>query len=334
MPQIRQDYITDNKVIIAQIRAKRPRGKPEKMVSKEGEFCPFCPENQSKLAPAKAAYFINKENQLASQPESDDQKVENWIIKVLDNLYPVFTQEEKKIENTNKYTTEYSAYGIHEVIIDSPLHNDFFHNMKSDKVINLFKVYRDRFEILSKLDKINYVSISKNHGPSSGGTLLHPHSQIIASTFLPERIQVELDNIKKNGSCSYEEIINIEKNSLRFIIENKSTIAFCPFASITPYEVWVFPKAHVNNLTKLNDKDFEILALTVRDITRAISNIVDQPSYNLVFNQTIKEEEYHMYIRIIPRFYYETGFEINLGMPVNEVAPETAASEIREFFSG
>jgi len=206
--------------------------------------------------------------------------------------------------------------------------------MNSEDVINLFKVYRDRFDALSHEEGIEYISISKNHGPNSGGTLMHPHSQILASKIMPTSILKELSSIEQEEECVFEKILQFERKSLRFILENEYSIAIAPFASVTPYEVWVFPKQHVNNITKLDDNQLENIALTTRDITRAITQNWSKPSYNLIFNQTIKQEKYHMYIRILPRFYFETGFEISYNLPVNEVPPEEAAQEIRKFFGG
>ncbi|MHA1409664.1 MAG: galactose-1-phosphate uridylyltransferase [Candidatus Odinarchaeia archaeon] len=334
IPEIRQNYLTDEKVIIAKIRAKRPKDIPSSAEEKQDVKCPFCKDSGIKLSPAKLVYVKSDDGSITKEVENEDVSYDNWIIKVIPNLYPVFTREDNAGSNTTGFLKSESAFGFHEVVLDTPEHTNYFHLMNSEDVINLFKVYRDRFDALSHEEGIEYISISKNHGPNSGGTLMHPHSQILASKIMPTSILKELSSIEQEEECVFEKILQFERKSLRFILENEYSIAIAPFASVTPYEVWVFPKQHVNNITKLDDNQLENIALTTRDITRAITQNWSKPSYNLIFNQTIKQEKYHMYIRILPRFYFETGFEISYNLPVNEVPPEEAAQEIRKFFGG
>lgn len=335
MVQVRKDYLTDESVIIATIRGSRPRGVPELITEAPGFECPFCAGKEKSLPPAKLVYLKDSSGNFVSKAELGEEREGSWLVKVLDNKYPVFTAEEQSSEILSDKGLKYTVpYGIHELVIDNPLHSSYFHMMNSESVKLLFQVYKERFIDLARDGKIEFISISKNHGPKSGGTMLHPHSHIVSSSILPERIRKELTTLEAENRCVFEEIISREKSSPRFIIEQQSTVAFCPYASQFPYEVWLFPKSHANNVTKLNDDELTDLALTLRDIARGLDNILDKASYNFIFNQTLKQENYHMYIRIFPRFYFETGFEISFGMPVNEVPPEKAAEEIRRYFGG
>ncbi|MEM2109465.1 MAG: HIT domain-containing protein [Candidatus Odinarchaeota archaeon] len=334
MNQLRKDYLTDEKVLIATIRSIRPKGLPEEMAEKPGFECPLCPGKEMNLAPAKQVYLKDEAGNIVSKVEGGDTRETSWLVKVLDNKFPVFESTEQPSPVEDKGLTYIVPFGVHELIIDTPNHTNYFHNMNSDSVKLLFQVYRDRFNELGKDERAQFISISKNHGPKSGGTLLHPHSHIISSNILPDRVIKELNMLEGAEKCLIEDVIARERNSPRFVFEEKSTIVISPYAAMFPYEVWVIPKSHVNNINKLKDEEFIELALTLRDVCRAFNCVLENPSYNFIINQTVRNEKYHMYIRVFPRFYFETGFEISLGLPVNEVAPEKAAEEIRRFFGG
>jgi UDPglucose--hexose-1-phosphate uridylyltransferase len=334
MPEIRKNYLTNDKVIIAKIRSERPKSDLIKTEDEDITKCPFCKETDTKLTPAKLVYYKDENGDLSKTQETEENYIENWIIKAIPNLYPAFDVEDIPPKFNDIYIKSEKAYGIHEVVLDTPEHNNYFHLKNSEMIINLFNFYKDRFIELSKEEGVEYISISKNHGSKSGGTILHPHSQIIASQFIPNSILEELSKLESEDTCLYESIIESEKKSLRYVCENNDAIAICPFASTVPYEVWVFPKKHVNSIGQLECAELECIGLTVRDVVRAISQIFENVSYNIVFNQTIKQEKYHMYVKILPRFYYQTGFELNYQMPINEIPPEEAAQEMRKFFGG
>ncbi|WEU40476.1 MAG: hypothetical protein OdinLCB4_000650 [Candidatus Odinarchaeum yellowstonii] len=334
MNQIRKDYFTDDKVLIATIRGSRPKGIPEEMTEKPGFECPFCAGNEKNIAPAKIVYLKDETGKIATKTETDDNRESSWLIKVLDNKFPVFESTTPTPTVEEKNLTYTIPFGVHELIIDTPQHNNYFHAMNSEHAQLLFQVYKDRFTALSSDDRIQFISISKNHGPKSGGTLLHPHSHVISANFIPNRVIKELNALNASETCLMESVLNKEKNSPRVILEQEHTIVISPYAAVFPYEVWIIPKPHAHNLTKLSENAFNELVLVIRDVCRAFNCCLDKPSYNFIINQTIREEKYHMYIRLFPRFYFETGFEIGLNLPVNEVAPEKAAEELRKYFGG
>ncbi len=334
MNQIRRDYFTDDKVLIATIRSSRPKGVPEEISEKPGFECPFCPGKESNLAAAKIVYLKDESGKIFTKIESENTRETSWLVKVLDNKFPVFESVEAAPPVEDKDLSYTIPFGVHELVIDTPHHNNYFHVAHSETVQLLFQVYKDRFNELACDDRIQFISISKNHGPKSGGTLLHPHSHVISSNFIPNRISRELSALEASESCLMETVINRERNSPRFVLEQPHTIVISPYAAVFPYEVWIIPKSHVQNINKLSEEEINELALVLRDMCRAYDCILDKPSYNFIINQTVRNEKYHMYIRLFPRFYFETGFEISLGIPVNEVAPEKAAEELRRFFGG
>ncbi|MHA1333499.1 MAG: galactose-1-phosphate uridylyltransferase [Candidatus Odinarchaeia archaeon] len=327
MPELRKDYLTNNWVVIAKIRAVRPSGYGSEETSDKGGFCPFCPGNEKKLSPAKLVY-VKQDNKIIKKVEAGDAREENWLVKVLPNLYPAFSETAEEARQTRWNSKP--AYGIHEVVIDTPNHYEFIPNMSLSHLTLLFQAYSDRFKELSKLNWVKFISISKNHGKRSGGTLIHPHSQIIALDHVPRKISEEFNTVKEREKCAYEDILEAERESERFVFENKDVAIFCPFASEYPYETWIFPKIHVKNICELNDAQLRALAKGLKIVVSGLSEILNNPSYNYIFYQSLDVEKYHMHIRVTPRFYHLTGFEASLNLPVNEVPPEEAAQVLRQ----
>ena len=92
--EIRKSYFLNKYVIVTPLRALRPKDMKEKTIIRKDTKCPFCPKN------------INKNNVL-----SKIGKENNWQALSLKNIYPAVTLDNKK------------AYGIQEVIIETPTHN-------------------------------------------------------------------------------------------------------------------------------------------------------------------------------------------------------------------
>jgi UDPglucose--hexose-1-phosphate uridylyltransferase len=57
------------------------------------------------------------------------------------------------------------------------------------KILGVFKV---RYNSLSTDQRVNHVTIFKNHGADAGASLKHPHSQIIATPVIPTQVRHRL----------------------------------------------------------------------------------------------------------------------------------------------
>ncbi|MBS7288634.1 MAG: hypothetical protein KIH01_07815 [Candidatus Freyarchaeota archaeon] len=131
------------------------------------------------------------------------------------------------------------------------------------------------------------------------------------------------------SSCLLDDVLEREAGSERLVCENKDAVAFCPYASMFPFEVWVVPRRHVRNIAGLSESERISLAGLTRSVLKALHDLLGDPPYNYVFHQSTYEE-YHMYLRILPRLSIFAGFELNTGIMINTVPPEMAASRIRK----
>ena len=219
-----------------------------------------------------------------------------------------------------------SSYGKHEVIAETPNHKKQLYDLPIDHIIELLKVYSLRIKTLSKLKNIKYVAIFKNHGKDAGTSLKHSHAQVIAVPKLPSLVEEKLRAIK-NKKCPYCDIIKKEKKSKRKVFENKSFISFTPYASRFHYEIWVFPKKHIKNITELNDGEFKDLAIILKKVLLKIKKL--NCSYNFFLHYAPKGTNLHFHIEIIPRIPIFGGFEYSSDDIINSITPEEAAKFYR-----
>ncbi len=299
--EIRKDYIQDKYVIIAPHRNKRPRDIVKPVITNSAESqkkCVFCPEGvfknliKDRMGPLK-----------------------KWEILVLKNPFPAVTLDNPK------------AYGIQEVIIDTPDHIKELEDLSIDQVSKVLEMYAKRTKIISKNKKIEYILIFKNNGGRAGASLQHTHSQIFATAFLPPHLFDKSQKIQeyklKNGTCIYCDIIKKEKNGSRFVWEDKNVIAFTPYASMYNYEIWILPKRHLDNITCLNQAERKSWAKILKMILEKIG-ILGLP-YNYYFHQVIHDKDQHLYMKIVPRGSVWAGVEIGSGIVINPISPEQAA---------
>lgn len=301
MVEIRRHYFLKRYCILASMRAKRPQdfaGERER-IRTSSKDCPFCMGNENMTPPETAVYRLNKEHE--------------WDLRCFENLYPALSPPD----------------GYHEVIVDTASHDRSPADFTDEEMHLLVDVYRERFDTYARKDTIAYVSLFKNYGKAAGASIYHSHTQLIAVPIMPPELDTERNVIKQLDHCPYCSIVEKESGSARVIIEDREWLAFAPFYSETPFEVWIVPKSHINNLTYMDSKQTTSLSIILRDVLKRLKTVLDDPPYNYHFLQTIGEN-YHLNIRILPRLSIKAGFELNTGIYILTVPPEDAAG----FLSG
>jgi len=329
---IRQDLSTRDWTIFATERAKRPKYKCD-VVGKEQvkdeyvESCPFCKGNED-MTP----------KEIFSIKEGDD-----WKVRVVPNKYPALREKEASSGAIDRHIEGGYLYmdgvGRHEVIIESPKHNDNLATVKLEQVEKVVLTYRQRFVELSKDEDCQLIVIFKNHGMGAGTSLEHPHSQIIATPFVPCYIrnkllesQIYFDDF---GRCVFCDIIQYEIiGKKRIICENEDFIAFAPYASTVPYNVKILPRKHESCFGSISEKGARSLASILRTILHKLYYLLDNPEYNYVIESSPIDKSggrnYHWNLNILPRLVTRAGFEIGSGININTILPEDCAKSLRE----
>ena len=210
--------------------------KVEPSASQTG-ICPFCEGNEGETEPE-----IYAERIPGSQPDGP-----GWLTRVVRNRFAALTQDEIVFPAEVTPFNELPASGVHEVIIESPIHDTRLSEFSRPKIQSILQLFQKRIRDLSKDPGISFVQIVRNCGPMAGASLIHPHTQLIGLPFVPDWIEREYRAMLKyqdryQRSFMQEQIEQARIEPSRIIDENQSYVAFTVFAPRFPFESWILPK--------------------------------------------------------------------------------------------
>lgn len=241
------------------------------------------------------------------------------------------------------------SYGACEVILYSPEHTKSLYELSIPHIKKLVDLWAERNEALAKDPKHKYIMPFENRGEEIGVTMPHPHGQIYAYSWIPQKLQVEFDNAKKHYKKTNECIIcrmNQEEAqfSERIIFENASFYAYIPFFTDYPYGVFISAKNHRNYIHDLNEQERTDLSEILKIVTGSFDKIFDRPfPYMMVVHQNpINSPEYdgiENYFHLHFEFYtplrsaklikYYASSESGAWAAANVAAVEKTAAEVR-----
>jgi UDPglucose--hexose-1-phosphate uridylyltransferase len=326
MATLRQDPTTSEWVILAPGRAVRPgadRAGPRGPLPTLDPACPFCPGNEGRTPPETL--------RLPDGPE--------WRIRVFPNLYPALQPGGDTDRRGAAGTREMDGVGFHEVLVESARHDERMDEMQVEDLATVARVWRDRYGALRVHPAVREVIVFKNFGPGAGTSLVHPHSQILATpVFTPDslrRYEVATRYFDDSGRCVYADLLDRERElGIRVVTETDDFVAVAPFAARVPYETWVAPTAHESSFHSLDDARIPSLASILRDVLGALRRAAGDPDYNLVLYSAPAHEAskpfFQWHFRLLPRMSTPAGFELATGMAINTLAPEDAAATLRD----
>jgi UDPglucose--hexose-1-phosphate uridylyltransferase len=337
--ELRKDYLLDRWVVIATERSRRPTDFAKTRTSATSNcVCPMCVGNENMTPPATLLYLKNGEKIVSSRDPSTGERPKNWLIRCFPNLYPAFKPPKRSSDREKVFFSENfgSAIGHHEVIVETPNHDEFLSDAPLSQFELMINAYSNRLRELGAKSYVKHISIFRNYGVEAGASLSHAHSQIMATPMIPTTIQEELAASKTfhvvNGKCIFCDIMAQEKKGPRVVLENKHFFVFAPYASINPMEFWVFPKRHSANLS-LKPAERTAFAMTLKTCLKALKDLLNDPPYNYGFHlalDSLNSEFYHWHLEVYPKLATWAGFEKSTGVFINTVTPETAAESLRK----
>ncbi len=304
-PELRKDYIQEKYVVIAPRRGRRRHEYPVCAPTPPTE-CIFCPANIKRDEVIELVRNTHKP----------------WDMAVLKNKFPAVSLDNPR------------AYGEQTLVIETPNHAKQLEEMPTRHIARLLEIYADRTRRLKRNKKIQYILIFKNNGGSAGASIVHAHSQIFATAFIPphlaDKSEKTLEYRLRYGTCAYCDVIRKERGGPRLVTERGGVIAFTPYASMHNYEIWILPTRHIDNVTELNPHERMSWASVLKKALAAISKL--GLPYNYYFHEAVFDEQQHLYMKITPRGSVWAGVEIGSGVIINPIAPEEAATYYRSNF--
>ena len=329
MPQLRKDPVTKRWVIVVHEQARKPGDFTWKKDNKQSGKCPFCPGAEANTPPEVMSY--REPNTLPNQT--------GWKVRVIPNKFPAL-QIEGDLDRTGIGIYDMmNGVGAHEVIIETPEHEQGFDAYSYEQVLKIINAYADRYRDLRRDRRFRYILLFKNKGGSAGASLDHPHSQLIATPIIPKRVMEEVEGARQyyyyKERCVFCDVIRQElSGGQRIIMENEFFVAFAPFASRFPFETWIAPKDHKASFGDIEDHEMEGFAeILHRTLTRLIK-VLGDPPFNYILHTSPCDEHcaeyFHWHLEIMPRLSKVAGFEWGSGFYVNHVPPESAAKYLKQ----
>lgn len=332
MSEFRQDITTNDWVLIAETRGRRPsdfkhtRAVPENL-PEISDDCPFC-EGKANDTPEIIAQY---------------PKAGRWLVRVVPNKFKALEHVSKEEHLCSFYCVQ-SAHGDHEVIFTYP-HNRPLSKQSPEVIDLLLLAFLDRMNELSKHEEVKYIHIIENRGEMAGASLVHPHWQIFTTPFIPPRIQGELTVSRKYyedfKSCVYCDIMDFERvQNKRVVLDSDEFLVMAPYASKVPYQLRILPKRHAPDFRQISEAERAKFAEVLGEVFSRLSDRLNDPAYNFYLHtlpcpSALRsktwnyEASYHWHLVVMPRLSRIAGFELGTEVYVNTLPPEEAAKFLR-----
>ncbi|MCX6736849.1 MAG: DUF4921 family protein [Candidatus Parcubacteria bacterium] len=323
--EIRRDPLTNEWVIVAQNRSKRPKGILKNKIRKHSPIkkCPF--EDPVATGHGEPLMII--------KPKIKG----DWSLMVIKNKYPALFPTDFKSYKIGDYKI-LKGSGHCEVVITRD-HKKSLYQLGKNAVSEMLLAFLQRSIALSKERTTEYVMCFINYGPTAGASMTHPHGQIISLPIIPPDVSRIMEKTKwfynQNKKCAYCEMLKWEKKeNKRVVFQNDKFITIAPFISRNAYELAIYPKKHQSDFRSLKMPDLNQLAEVLYDAISRLYQELSDPDYNIMI-QTVPTNDshkyYHWHIVIYPRTELPAGFELGTGMEICGLDPTEAAFRLKQW---
>lgn len=299
MTERRIDPFTGRTVLIAAARKGLGGPRPGGLPTPPGR-CPFCPGHEA-----------DTEVTVARWPDDGD-----WQVRVVRNKYPL--------------VSEHDGLGVHEVVIDAREHDTTLGTLSVAHLTGLLGVVRARVSALEARDDIAAVTPFRNRGRRSGSSQPHPHSQIIATSWVPDEVALRWERLKAEPVYARE--LEREAKSPALLFADPELVVSCPWASTRPFEVRMMPTEPRGGFGAATDAQLAALARALKRVCAALPALGIE-DYNLVFRvppSRVDHPRASWHLDLLPRRGGDAGFELASRERVVVVPPEDAAGRYRD----
>lgn len=178
--------------------------------------CPFCPGNEAKTPPSVLCFDASGVEELTAGAGS------GWSVRVFPNIFPMLicpvafygeahteallniphscvasglhSNHKVRHEAENNMHHQVDAMGASEVVVESPSHNALLALQEPENICMSLKAVVARCKVLGKQPWAKQLLIFKQYGPLSGGSLVHPHTQVVSLPTLPPPLVSRLEH--------------------------------------------------------------------------------------------------------------------------------------------
>lgn len=228
--------------------------------------------------------------------------------------------------------------GSYQTIVAPRGHHESFAETTPQIAFELLARTREVIATARDAEKTDYLQVVQNYGRQAGSLTDHLCFDFYDLPQIPHRIGEELGGaaryVIREGICPFCRLVRDEvAEPSRLVYEDSASVCFAPYASRSPFELWVVPRHHAADFATATDAQLVSAAETLQSVLRLLATL-GGPAYNLILHSAPLrervEETYHWHWEIHPRLREIAGLEIGTGLPVNPISPEQVAAELLE----
>lgn len=320
-PTLRFEELTRQWVLVAPSRRMTPRDtESDTRVVRDASACPFCPGRESKTGPERAR-----------------RGGDAWRARAVDNLFPMMV-EEAPVEATEGAFRARAARGRHEVIVETPSHDDDLADLGEPHFADVASLYAERLGAMAAVEGARAVVLFKNRGPRAGGSLRHAHAQVMSLPVTPSAVRrrdaCAARWFASHGGSLVAWMCAREVHAgARVVEETDRFVAFCPWAPLRAHDLWIVPRAPVASPSQHGADALVELSSLLRRCLRRRREVTGDADYNLVARipalRRWSAPWAHWHLEVVTRRGGDAGFELSAGMQVSATSPEETAEMLR-----
>ena len=325
MPEIRVDPLTGLRAIVATERTARPGGElrvaPAPPIDATTD--PFAEGHEDRTTPE--VYAVRPDGGPADGP--------GWRVRVVPNAFPALGDDGPTPERdaVAHLFSALPARGAHEVIVNGPQPVGALADLPVEQVRTAVEVWRERMRAHAGAACVH---VAVNERAEAGATLAHTHAQLFALDFVPAQIAREREAFgahaaRTMGANLLEDLVQEEvRRRTRIVAIDDEAVLLCPYASRMPYALLLAPR---RRRARFEDDGPSGAALLHDGLRRLARRFGANPPLNVWVRTAPRDAERFCWrIDVLPRLTGLAGLELGAGIPINVVAPERAAAELRD----
>jgi len=325
LAEVRIDPLTGQRAIIAGARAGRPGGELSVPAAPplDPETDPFAEGHEDRTPPEIYAL----------RPDGGRADSDGWRVRVVPNLYPALSDDCEAPERDANRDLFWSgaACGAHEVIVNAPQSVSSLTELTPEQVAVAVDVWRERMRAHAHAA---YVHVLVNERREAGASLPHTHAQLYALDFVPAAIARERERFgayatRTMGGNLLADLVQEEvRRGRRVVAIDDDTVLMTAYGGSVPYQLLIAPRVP---RARFEDEGPTGAAMLHDALCRLARRLGASPPLNLWVRTAPRGAEHFCWrIDVLPRLTHLAGLELGVGVSLNVVAPEQAATELRE----
>jgi UDPglucose--hexose-1-phosphate uridylyltransferase len=333
--ELRIDPLSGHRTIVAGERSRRPGGEPrcEPPEPIDAEKDPFAEGHEERTPPE--LYALRPGGGPADSP--------GWTVRVVPNLYPALTPAEVDagpapagpspldVRGQPELFASQPATGAHEVIVNGPQPVLSLAELALEQVIAAVDTWRERMRAHAGSA---YLQLIVNERREAGASLPHTHAQLYALDFVPatvarERERASAYTTRTMGQSLLGDLVAEEvRRRERIVAIDEEAVLIAPYASRLPFQLMLAPR---RPRARFEDDGPTGAALLHDGLRRLARHLGSSPPLNLWVRTAPRgAEDFCWRIDVLPRLTHLAGLELSTDVNLNIVAPEHAASVLRD----